>query len=177
MAQMKEQIKAPKIELNKWPGDSQPIRCRVLNTGNQDAHRNGWVWSQNRGKSEGYAKWNKEKYTGNQQWRKETGTQINDLEQFKEEINIQPEQNEETRIQKKNEQRLRNLQDNFKRSNIRIMGVPEGKEQEIENLFEQIMKDNFPNLAKEIRLPGRPRSSESPKEIGPKEAHTKAHHH
>ena len=30
---------------------------------------------------------------------KETGTQINDLEQ-KEEINIQPEQNEETRIQK-----------------------------------------------------------------------------
>ena len=31
---------------------------------------------------------------------KETGTQINDLEQ-KEEINIQPEQNEETRIQKK----------------------------------------------------------------------------
>ena len=32
--------------------------------------------------------------------RKEIGTQINDLEQ-KEEINIQPEQNEETRIQKK----------------------------------------------------------------------------
>ena len=31
---------------------------------------------------------------------KETGTQINDLEQ-KEEINIQPEQNEETRIPKK----------------------------------------------------------------------------
>ena len=31
---------------------------------------------------------------------KESGTQINDLEQ-KEEINIQPEQNEETRVQKK----------------------------------------------------------------------------
>ena len=31
---------------------------------------------------------------------KETGTQINDLEQ-KEEINIQPEQSEKTRIQKK----------------------------------------------------------------------------
>ena len=31
---------------------------------------------------------------------KETGTQINSLEQ-KEEINIQPEHNEETRIQKK----------------------------------------------------------------------------
>ena len=37
----------------------------------------------------------------------ETGTQISDLE-WKEEINIQPEHNEETRIQK-NEERLRNL--------------------------------------------------------------------
>ena len=52
----------------------------------------------------------------------------------------------------KNEERLRNLWDNFKRSNIWIMGVPEGEEehQEIENLFEQIMKENFPNLGKEI---------------------------
>ena len=32
------------------------------------------------------------------------------------------------------------------------MGVPKGEEeeQEIENLFEQIMKENIPNLAKEI---------------------------
>ena len=47
---------------------------------------------------------------------KETGTQNNSLEQ-KEEINIQPEQNEETRIQK-NEKRLRNLWDIFKCANI-----------------------------------------------------------
>ena len=47
---------------------------------------------------------------------KETGTQINNLEQ-KEEIKTQPKQNEGTRIQK-NEQRLRNLWDNFKHSNI-----------------------------------------------------------
>ena len=69
----------------------------------------------------------------------------------KEERNIQPEKNEETRIQK-NEQRLRNVQDIFKHSNIRIIGVPEGEEEEqkIENLFEQIMKENFPSLAKEI---------------------------
>ena len=81
--------------------------------------------------------------------RKETRTQNNDLEQ-KEEINIQPEQNEETRIQ--TNERLRNLWDNFKRSNIWIIGVPEGEEQqqEIENLFEKIMKENLPNLAKEI---------------------------
>ena len=40
---------------------------------------------------------------------KETGTQINAVDQ-KEERNIQPEKNEETRI-RKNEERLRNLQD------------------------------------------------------------------
>ena len=83
--------------------------------------------------------------------RKETRTQINGLNQ-KEEINIQPEQNEDTRIQK-NDERLRNLQDNFKHSNIRIIGEPEGEEedQEIENLFEQIMKESFPTLAKDFQ--------------------------
>ena len=93
----------------------------------------------------------KENVQGTNSDRKETGTQINSLEQ-KEERNIQPQQNEETRIQK-NEERLRNLWDNFKCSNIRIIGVPEGEEeeQEIENLFEKIM-ENFPNLAKEIDL-------------------------
>ena len=82
---------------------------------------------------------------------KETGTQVNNLEQ-KEEINIQPEQNKET-IQK-NEERLRNLWDNFKHSNIWSIGMPEGEEedQEIKNLFEQIMKVNFPNLAKELDM-------------------------
>ena len=54
---------------------------------------------------------------------KEIRTQINGLDQ-KEEMNIQPEQNEETRILK-NEERLRNLWDNFKLSNILIIGVPE----------------------------------------------------
>ena len=56
-----------------------------------------------------------ENIQGTNSERKETGTQINDLEQ-KEEINIQLKQNEETRIQK-NGERLRNLWD-FKHSNI-----------------------------------------------------------
>ncbi|KAF6125483.1 hypothetical protein HJG60_009918 [Phyllostomus discolor] len=66
---------------------------------------------------------------------KETGTQVNDLEQ-KEEINIQPEQNEDMRIQK-NEERLRNLWGNFKCSSIQIVGMPKGEEEEqaMENLF------------------------------------------
>ena len=59
---------------------------------------------------------------------KETGTQINTVDQ-KEERNIQPEKNKETRIQK-NEDRLRKLQDIFKHSNIRIIGVPKGEEEE-----------------------------------------------
>ena len=83
--------------------------------------------------------------------RKETSSQINNLEQ-KEEISIQLEHNEETRIWK-NEELLSNLWDNFKCSNFLIIGVPEREqEQEIENLFEKIMKENFPSLAKEINL-------------------------
>ena len=83
---------------------------------------------------------------------KETGTQINNLEQ-KEELHIQPEQNKERR-NLKNEDRLSNLWDNFKCSNLWIIGVPEGEEEEeeIENLFEQIMKENFPILVKEIDM-------------------------
>ena len=51
----------------------------------------------------------------------------------------------------------------------------EEEEQEMENLFESIMKENFPNMAKEIDLL-EVREAQSPKEVGPKEAHTKAHH-
>ena len=58
--------------------------------------------------------------------RREPGTQINGLEK-KEERNIQPEQNEETRIQK-NTERLRNLGDNFKCSNIQIIEMPKRDE-------------------------------------------------
>ena len=83
---------------------------------------------------------------------KEARIQINDLEQ-KKERNIHLEQKDETKIQR-NEERLRNFWDNFKRINIQIIGVPEGEEeqQEIENLFEKIMKENFPNLVKEIDI-------------------------
>ena len=88
----------------------------------------------------------KENVQGANSDKKEIGTQINNLDE-KEEINIQPEQNEETRIWK-NEDRLRNLQAIFKRSNMRIIGVPEGEEeeQEIENLFEK-NEGELPNLA------------------------------
>ena len=70
----------------------------------------------------------KENVQGTDSDAKETGTQINTVDQ-KEERNIQPEKNEETRI-RKNEERLRNLQDILKHSNIQIIGVPEGEEEE-----------------------------------------------
>ena len=53
----------------------------------------------------------------------------------------------------KNEDSVHSLWDNFKRSNILIIGVPEEEnEQEIRNLFEKIMKENFLNLVKEIDM-------------------------
>ena len=71
---------------------------------------------------------------------------------------------------KKNEERLRKLQDNFKHSNIQIIGVPEGQEenQEIENLFENIMKENFPNLVKEIDFQEVQEAPRVPKKLDPR---------
>ena len=60
---------------------------------------------------------------------------------------------------KKNEERHRNLWGNIKLFNVQILVAPEGEEeeQEMENLFEQTMKENFPNLAKEIDFQGVPK--------------------
>ena len=54
--------------------------------------------------------------------------------------------------------------------------MPEGEEeeQEIENVFEKIMKENFPNLGKGIDP--QVQEEQSPKQGGPKEDHTKTHH-
>ena len=67
--------------------------------------------------------------------------------------NNQSEQQEEKRIQK-NKDSVSSLWDNFKQSNICFIGVPEEeeKEQEIRYLSERIMKENFPNLVKEIDM-------------------------
>ena len=71
---------------------------------------------------------------------------------------------------KKYEERLRNLWDNLKHSNIWITGVPEGEEdeKEIENLFEKIMKKNFPNLAKEIDFQEVQEAQKVPKKLDPR---------
>ena len=49
--------------------------------------------------------------------------------------------------------RVRSLWDKFKCTNIRFIRMPEGEEeQEIKNVFEKVMKENFPNLVKEIDM-------------------------
>ena len=60
------------------------------------------------------------------------------------------EQKREKRL-KRNEESLRELWDNIKRRNIRIIGVPEGEEREkgTEKVFKEIIAANFPNMGKE----------------------------
>ena len=174
MVQMKEQIKAPeKIQLSDEI-DNLPdaeFKTLVIKTLTELVD---FVRKLDE-KMKPMLRETKENVQGTNSEAKETGTQINAVDQ-KEERNIQPEKNEETRLQK-NEERLRNLQNILKRSNIRIIGVPEGEEEEqkTENLFEQIMKENFPHLAKEIDFQ-EVQEAQSPKEAGSKEEHTKAHH-
>ena len=110
----------------------------------------------------------KQNIQGTNSDKNKTRTQRNDLE-WKEKSNIQLEQNKETRIQK-SEESLTNLWDNLKCSNIQIIGVPEGEkqQQEIENLFEQIIKENFPNLVKEIDFQEVQESQRVPKKLDPK---------
>ena len=67
------------------------------------------------------------------------------------------------------------MQANMKRHNICIIGIPEGEKEEqgIENLFERVMMENFPNLMTEkvIQI----QETQSPEEEEPKEAHYKTH--
>ena len=60
------------------------------------------------------------------------------------------EQNKEKRM-KIIEHSLRDLWDNIKHMNIRIIGVPEeGKKKGSEKIFEEIIVEKFPNMGKEI---------------------------
>ena len=107
MAQMKEQIKAPEKMLisneeiaNRSDAQFKTLVIRTLTELVEFSQKLD----------------EKMKAMGTNSDEKETGTEINGVDQ-KEERNIQPEKNEETRI-KKNEEKLRNLQDIFKCSNI-----------------------------------------------------------
>ena len=109
---MKEQIKAPeKIQLNNEEianlsdAEFKTLVVRMLTEMVQYGHKR-------EEKMKAMKSEIKENVQGNNS-DMQTGTQINGLEQ-KEEINSEPEQNEEIRIQKNKER----LQDIFKRCNI-----------------------------------------------------------
>lgn len=82
------------------------------------------------------------------------------------------------KIIKRNNVSLRDLWDNTKHNNICIIRIPEGEEREkgIENIFEQIMIKNLHNLMKK-KIHKSSGSSESLKQDGSKEVHTKTHYH
>ena len=68
------------------------------------------------------------------------------------------------------------MQNNIKHNNIHKIGIPEGEEEEqgIENLFEKLMMENFPNLMREKVT--QIQESQSPNQEEPREAHFKTHY-
>jgi len=55
----------------------------------------------------------------------------------------------------KNENRLRDFSNIIKHNNVHIIGIPGGKKGEkkgTENLFEEIIAENFPYLGKETEI-------------------------
>ena len=72
------------------------------------------------------------------------------------------------------EDSLRDLWDNIKCTNIRIIGVQEEQEKKkgSEKIFEEIIVENFPNMGKEIV---KSRNTESPIQDKSKEKHTKTY--
>ena len=79
----------------------------------------------------------------------EAEDRISEIEDRMVEIN-ESERKQEKQI-KRNEHNLRDLQDNMKHSNIRIIGVPEeDKKKDHEKILEEIIVENFPKMRKEI---------------------------
>ena len=74
--------------------------------------------------------------------------------EHKEAKNQSEQEEKNNQKKKKHKDTIRSLWVSFKKSNIHIIGLPEGKEeeQEIGDLFEKIMKENFLNLVKEIDI-------------------------
>ena len=85
------------------------------------------------------------------------------------------EQRKEKRM-KSNEDSWRNLWDNIKCTNISIT-ISEGEEEEKEadNIFEDIIAENFTNMRKEIELQSSPGNSASPRQDKLRQEHNETH--
>ena len=53
---------------------------------------------------------------------------------------------------RKKESNIRDLWDNIKHANLCLIEIPEEEEKRIENVFEEILAENFPNLYKETDI-------------------------
>ena len=78
----------------------------------------------------------------------EAEDRISEVEDRILEIN-ESERKKEKQI-KRNEDNLRDLWDNVKCTNIRIIQVPEDKKKDHEKILEEIIVENFPKMGKEI---------------------------
>ena len=85
-----------------------------------------------------HTRWSRRK----NQWSGRHGSGTHPTEQQKEKRNL------------KSEDSLKDLWGNIKRNNIWIVGVPEGEERKkgAENVFEEIMAENVPNLVTETDI-------------------------
>ena len=154
MAQMKEQIKTPEKELSKMEisnlsnAEFKTLVISMLKKLSEDLNSIKKIQSEIKETLINI----KNNLQGINSRVVEAKNQINDLE-HKEEKDIESVQQEEKRIQKIKEG-VRSLWENFKHSNIHIIEVSEGEEeeQEIGNLFEKIITENFLNLVKEIDI-------------------------
>ena len=154
MAQMKEQIKTPEEELNEMEinnlsgAEFKTLVVRMLKELSEDLSSIKKIQSETKDTLIEI----KNNLQGNNIRVHEAEIQINYLE-HKEAKNNQSEQEEEKRIQK-NEDSISSFWDNFKKSNIHIIGVPEGEEkkQEVGTTSKKIVKEKFPNLVKEIDM-------------------------
>ena len=67
-------------------------------------------------------------------------------------VEITSEEQNKVKGMKRTGDSLRDLWDNIKRTNSRIIGVPEEEEKQKrdEKIFQEIVVENFPNMEKEI---------------------------
>ena len=90
-------------------------------------------------------------------------------------VEITSEEKNKVKRMKRTEDSLRDLWDNIKCTNIRIIGVPEEDEKKkgYEKIFEEIIVDSFPNMEKEIV--NWVQEAQSPIQDKPKEKDTKTY--
>ena len=104
----------------------------------------------------------------------EAEDRISEVEDRMVEIN-ESERKKEKRI-KRNEDNLRDLWDNVKHPNIRIIGIPEeeDKKKDHEKILEEITVENFTKTGKEI-ITQVQKAQRVPYRINPRRKHAKTH--